>query len=196
MPEILVNRSPAPTELRRRIRQNIGRLEPGLRVVADDLLGQVSRIDLVGRAEDGAAVVVLISGEPAEDGLLTRGLAQRAWLAPRLSDWLKLNPDLAIDPAQPVRLLLIAPHFGPELCAAAFDLTPGVVRLATCRYVQTENHRSVLLELVPAAAPTAPEPREEASEDTGPPLPPFRSGLADADLIASVEAPSAKTGRY
>ncbi len=200
MPEILVNHRPAPSDLRQRIRKSLPRLEADLQVVAEDILGHVSRIDFVARDGRGGAFVVLVSDDDADDGLLTRGLAQCAWLAPRLADWTKLAPESAFDADLPVQLCLIAPCFGAELTAAAGALGNPIVTLAAWRYLQAEHQRSVLLERVGApgrASGRDPErARDEVGDDLAPRLAPFRSGIDDDDLGAPAAVPSSGTGRY
>ena len=106
------------------------RLTPPLEVLAEEVLGLVSRIDLVARDPDGAVTLVLVAGAGADLARLGEGIAQRVWLAPRLADWNQLAPHLGLAAERGVRLLLVAPHFDERTRAAADALGPDLVRLA------------------------------------------------------------------
>ena len=74
--------------------------DPPLRILAEDVLGADSSIDFVAVDPDGRVILVLI-GEDGEDReLLTRAIAQRAWVRPRIRDeiWLKLWGNLSFNP--------------------------------------------------------------------------------------------------
>ena len=75
-----------PARERLALRAALLRLEPPLEAVAEDVLGIVSRIDLVTRDPDGGVTLVLTAGAGADLARLGEGLAQCAWLAPRLAD--------------------------------------------------------------------------------------------------------------
>jgi len=170
---------PAPPrrELVREVRARAGALWPALRVVAEDVLGADASIDWVALEPGGRAVVALV-GEAGQDlELVARALAQRAWLEPRLRDWLQLAPRIGIRPEAGVRALLICPSFRGEALAAARSLGADVLSLAIYRCVRDGAGVSVLLEPV-AVAPGTPE-----SAEAPPPAPePFRTGLTDLDL--------------
>jgi hypothetical protein len=189
VPENGQPQAPSRAELRLRVRQNVDRLDPSLQVLGEDILGLVSPIDLVAQDGAGNIVLILIDDEGRDGALLTRALAQRAWLQPRLSDWLKLSPQLDIRPDAPIRSILLARDFGSETLAAVGSLRDGVVQLATYRYVAFSTKRTVLLELV-ETDPAHPASRVEGAsgEDEAAPIPAFRSGLSDADLgLSSAE---------
>src|SRR5512147_3302648 len=80
------------------------RLTPPLESIAEDVLGLVSRIDLVTRDPDGAVTLVLVARAGDDLARLGEGLAQRVWLAPRLADWNQLAPHLALSSDAGVRL--------------------------------------------------------------------------------------------
>ena len=108
---------------------------------------------------------------------MTRGLAQRAWLEPRIRDWLQLAPRIGLRPEAGVRALLICPAFRAEALAAARSLGSEVLSLASYRCVRDGSGVTVLLEPVEVAAVSVEAP--------GPPLAapePFRTGLSDLDL--------------
>ena len=155
----------------------------GFQPIAQDLLADTSRIDVFGVAGDGAAVLALLGEEDEALTLLARALAQRAWLAPRLADWLKLAPDLGVRPDAAVQALLLCPRFGPEALAAAGTVDRSTLRLVTWRFVRNGSHADVLLEPVgaPPLSSQAPAPAEPASPSA------FRTGLSEADLGLSDE---------
>lgn len=148
------------------------RLTPPLEAIAEDVLGLVSRIDLVARDPDGAVTLVLVAGAGGDLARLGEGIAQRVWLAPRLPDWNQLAPHLGLAAEHGVRVLLVAARFDERTRAAADALGPGLVRLA-----QQLPRGELDVELHPleadAAAPLrAPELAARAA--TG-----FRTGLHD-----------------
>lgn len=165
-------------ELRAALRQPHS-FEPPLRILAEDVLGADSSIDLVAVDPAGRIVLVLLAETDAEgeDGaLLTRGLAQRAWVKPRLRDWLQLGPNLEISASAPVVARLLSPHFSPETRAAADAVGPDAIELWACRSVRNGAHVGVLLE--PLTAPAAEAGLPTPSGPTGS----FRSGLSEEDL--------------
>jgi hypothetical protein len=111
-----------------------------------------------------------------------RALAQRAWVGARLGDWLQLSPRLGLALDAPVRLLLVAPGFGPPSLAAARALGEAVVDLATYRCVRNGGAIEVLLERIPGRAAGG-----EGASSPVRPLSSFRSGLGDADLSLTPE---------
>ena len=159
--------------------------EPPLRILAEDVLGADSRIDLVAADPSGQVVLVLIGDEGEDGALLTRGLAQRAWVRPRLADWLKLGPQLEIQAQAPVQVVLLCPSFSPETRAAAEDLGGEALQLYTCRSIRHPGGAVALIERI------SPLPVRFANVPTGepepPPTPRFRSGLSEDDLGLSAE---------
>ena len=124
-----------PTERRAQrerlaLRGALLRLTPPLEVIAEDVLGLVSRIDLVARDPDGAVTLVLVANTGGDLPRLGEGIAQRVWLAPRLADWNQLAPHLGLAAERGVRLLIVAPRFDERTRAAAEALGPDLVRLA------------------------------------------------------------------
>ncbi len=152
-----------------------------MRALADEILGLSSVIDLVAVDGEGCTVLVLI-GQAGEDmALVTRALAQRAWLAPRLRDWLKLAPDLGIRPEGPVRAILLAPNFQPEARAAVESIGAEALQLVT--YRRTAGDRGCVLWLEDSAS--QPTPATTQSRPAQRKLPAFRSGLSEGDLSFS-----------
>jgi hypothetical protein len=170
-------------ELRRALRERIHELGASLRVVAEEVLGESSAVDLVAIDAAGGVVLVLIGDEGDDAELFTRSLALRSWVASRLRDWAQLAPSLELRPEAPVRSILVCPAYDPETLCAARSLGEGAPELRIARCVQDGPQRSVLLEAAPAAEGGRPlrrpgEPREPA---------PFRSGLSEADLDLSAQ---------
>ena len=158
--------------------------DPPLRVLAEDVLGADSTIDLVTVDPAGRIVLVLVADDEQGAALLTRGLAQRAWVIPRLRDWLQLGPGLEISGTAPVVVRLLCPSFSPETRAAAETLS-GAIELFVCRPVRNGSETGVLLEpLLPGPAkpidgrPTSEPPARSPGSR-------FRSGLSEDDLALS-----------
>lgn len=180
LPEIQLVATPARPELRRAIRGRLAELGLGLRVIAEDLLGADGAIDLVALDPQGGVVLALLADEGGDLELMGRALAERAWVEARLADWLQLAPRLGLAEDASVRLLLLAPDFGPPALAAAQALGGAVVDLATYRCVRNGGGVEVLLERVRDRG----GPRMRASERL---LSTFRSGLDEADLCLTPE---------
>ena len=176
MPELSPCSAPPRRELVRELRARAARLWPALRVIAEDVLGADAVIDWVALEPGGGAVAVLVGEEGRDLELVTRAIAQRAWLAARLRDWLQLAPRIGLRPEAGARAIAVCPGFRPEALAAARSLGPEILTLASYRCLRDASGVSVLLELE-AVAPAA-------TNGSGPaPAPePFRTGLTDLDL--------------
>ncbi len=177
-------------QLRVQIKAALARFDPGLTVMAEDVLGASARIDLLARNRQANLVAVLIAREGEDLALFTRALAHRAWLATRLPDLRKLSPGLGVREGASVGALLLAPEFTSDTLLAASSLRVGVVRLARYRQVRAGAETAALIENVhvPAAAPS-----QEVGAPERPP-PRFRSGLTQADLGPSPSAGPAPKG--
>jgi hypothetical protein len=161
-----------PQRERLALRGALLRLTPPLETIAEDVLGAVSRIDLVARDPDGAVTVVLVAAPGGDLARLSEGIAQRAWLGPRLADWNQLAPHLALTPEPATRLLLVAPRFDERTRAAADALGRAQVRLAE---LIPRGDLDVELRMLDAAVDhPPPSPAVALRNDVG-----FRSGLAD-----------------
>ena len=178
MPEIRLVGTPQRSELRRAVRARLADLRLVLRVIAEDVLGAEGPIDWVALDPQGGVVLVLLGSEGEDLALVGRALAQRAWVEPRLRDWIQLAPRLGLEATAPVRVALLAPAFGPGALAAAGALGPSVAVLASYRCVRNGGAVEVLLEPLRDT-----RPREECPT----PASSFRSGLSDADLSLSAE---------
>ena len=98
MPDLTITRAPHRKELLRQLRPRIHAAAPELRLIARDLLGAGAPIDFVA-VDPSGGVTLLLVGEAGEDlELVARGLAQHAWVTPRVRDWLQLAPELGARP--------------------------------------------------------------------------------------------------
>jgi len=180
LPKLAFASLPPRADLLRQLRPRIDELAPGLRIVAENLLGADARIDFVGVETSGRVVLVIVGTDEEDLALVGRALAQRAWVEARLRDWLQLAPNLGVRPESGVRVWLLAPRFGAESLAAA--RAAGGVALGSYRCVRNGGlEPDALVEALaegselemPAFAP----PRAPA---------PFRTGLSDAELGLTV----------
>lgn len=166
--------SSSPAAARRRaLRRALERLDPSLKIVAEDVLALESRIDLV--AVDGQRrIVAILLAEVGEDGpALTRALAHREWLIQRLPDWLQIAPSLGADISAGVRALVVAPAFLPETLLAVGALPHGWVELLRT------SEREI-------AEPSSPLPSKKHRSQPDTALV-FRSGLSAEDLQVDEE---------
>jgi hypothetical protein len=156
----------------------LGEVVPGWQLLAKDLLGADLAIDLLGADSHGRAVLVQVGGAAGEDlELIGRALVQRAWVMPRVRDWLQLAPGLPLRPEAGVLAVLLCPAFRPEAVAATQALEPASLVLATYRVFRDGSRFEPLLEPVGVAAVEPPlQPVSPASAA------PFRTGLTDEDL--------------
>jgi len=181
LPDLSIASPPARPELIRQLRVRLDAVIPGLRVVAEALLGEDGPIDFVGIDAAGGAALVLVGAEGDDLELVARGLAERAWVEPRLKDWLQLAPNLGLRPEAGVGVVLCCPSFGPASRAAARALGRLAPVLATYRCVRNGSGVEPLVELL--EGPTAPARAGEAAGAAA--FPSFRTGLTDADLDLS-----------
>ncbi|MBW2424372.1 MAG: hypothetical protein JRG86_08990, partial [Deltaproteobacteria bacterium] len=168
MTELVWRGTPERPALRRAIRQSLLTLNPSLRFLAEDVLAESSAIDLLAIGEEHELVAIRIADAGGDLALLTRGLADRAWLRPRIVDWLKLAPELGLAPDAAIRSLLLCPDFGPETRAATRGLPEGHVELIRYRCLRDRGQLAVLLDPIrvsttPCASQThAPRPAPSA----------------------------------
>jgi hypothetical protein len=170
---------PDRAELLRRVGECLAAGEDRLEIVADQILGLESRIDLLARDGAGQVVLVLLAG--AGEDLLRLGdaLAQRSWATPRVRDWAKLAPGLGLRADLGVRTLLLAPTFDARTLAAALSLGPELIEL--CSYRCDAGALGVSVSLARPLGHEA-EGRERPSTR---PTSTFRTGLRPEDLAAS-----------
>ena len=159
---------------RRALRQALGRLEPSLRIVAEDVLALQSRIDWVAVDDQHRIVAILLVNREEDAAGFSRALAHRQWLLEHLPDWLQLAPDLGANPSAGARAILVAPSFLPETIAAAGALPADWIQLLRTN------------EAGPTVSTTAADTDTEFSQSLGPVLQDhradFRSGLSSRDL--------------
>jgi hypothetical protein len=152
-----------------------------LRVIAEELLGADATIDWVAVDAQGQVVVVLLGHAGRELELIAAGVAQRAWVRARLRDWLKLAPNLGLEPEAKVRLLLIGAAFEGTARHAAAALGDGV-ELWSYRCVGNASGVDVLLERVWGDPAPHPSPCPGSRSTNAGTSSPFRSELSDAKL--------------
>ncbi len=185
MSEVELRVAPARAHLIEQLRPRLGELVHGLHVIAEGLLGADSKIDFVGVEPTGRVVLILL-GEPGEDlQLVGQALAQRAWVEPRVRDWIQMAPSIAARPGAGVRVLLLCPSFCTQTEAAVASLGDGVISLARYRCLRDGTDMHLLLEGEARTRPLQPSPPEMSA------LPPFRTGLTDEDLGLTDEERSA-----
>lgn len=207
MRELALAPPPPAQQLRRLLRAHLSRLEPGLRVIAEDVAGLDARIDLVAADRGGRVALLLCERDPDRAlGLVAEGLAQRTAIAGRLAEWSQLAPRLELDARRSPRVLLFAPRFGAKALAAA--RAAGAIELVEYHCVRAGDQAGLLLDplerpeaAVPsgplrrgAAPPELPDPRADESTSRGrEPVTasvrrevcsraPFRTGLTALDL--------------
>jgi hypothetical protein len=188
--ELRFAEAPPREELLRSLRPRLDDAAPGLRVLAQDVLGCEAPIDFVGVGPTGGVALVLVGAAGEDLELVACGLAQRAWLAPRLRDWLQLAPDLGLRPEAGVAIVLLCPDFGPASRAAADALGEAAPRLVRYCCVRNGSGVEVLVErrLEGTQAPlrhgagARPAPPPPRAPEPGPLRSRFRTGLTDADL--------------
>lgn len=188
---------PPPREvLLRELRARIGELVSGGRVLAEDLLGLASRIDLVVAEPSGRAALVLVGGDSEGLALVGRAVAQRAWVEARLPDWLQLAPGLGLRPEAGVRALLLCPAFCAETRAAARALGGEALALISWRWIREGARTALLLQPEEGSERAAGPPRAALASprSAAPHAPVFRTGLSDADLGLSREEREALEG--
>jgi hypothetical protein len=187
--------------LRRVLRQEFERMQPPLRTLAEDILAEGSRIDLVTLDPLGAVVVVLLADRGEDLAGFTRAQAQVSWVRDRIPDWRQLAPERVL--ASEVHGLLLCPDFQPETLAAA-RIGQATVRLARYRdpddtsygrlvepiAVQQQPSEAVLPPTRTAEPSATPPPEGGATWGAREPFSPpgeFRSGLSELDLQLSHE---------
>ena len=176
MPDLALTSLPPRADLLRQLRPRIDEIAPGLRVVAEGLLGAETRVDFVGVEASGRVVLVMVGTAEDDLALVARGLAQRAWVEARLRDWLQLAPGLGMRPEAGVRVWLLAPRFRTESLAAA--RAAGGIALATYRCVRNGG---VGLDALVEAVSEAGEVDAPAAVAGHAPAQ-FRTGVSDAEL--------------
>ncbi len=167
------------SELRSRLRSRLDELRPGLHLIAEDVLGAESRIDLVTLDPAGRTTLVLIAEPDRELERVADALADRDWLAPRLADWRQLAPQLALRPEAGVSALVVGTRFGARERALARVAGKGVCELVVARAVRNGSAAGVMLESL------GDEVRDPAVPNITRVRSRFRSGLDDSEIRLS-----------
>lgn len=167
------------------LRETLERVAPSLRPIAQHVLADSIRIDLVALTGDGR-VVAVFDARHDELSSFTRALGSLAWLEAHLPDWVQIAPDLGIDPTAPPRSLLLAPTFRAETRAAADRIADGSVLLLEA----PTDRRAQDFEIAPSdgSAPKRTgmgEMPPEAQPPSREPPHPFRTHLRNRDLRPS-----------
>jgi len=181
--DLRVAEAPRRSQLVEGLRARLGEIVPALRVIAEGVLGADSRIDFVGVEPTGRVVLVLIGEEGDDLELIGRAIAQRAWVEPRIRDWIQLAPSLGVRPGAGARAVLLCSSFRHATEAAAAALGEQAVSLVRYRCLHSGGSLEILVE---------PIAREAAHVSTPPGpgpsgAPPFRTGLSHEDLGLTAE---------
>ncbi len=180
MSDLSLTTPPARAELLRQLGERLTELIPGARLLAERLLGADSRIDFVTADPSGRVILVIVGEEGQDLELIGRGLAQRAWIEPRLRDWLQLSPSLGIRPEVAIKVWLLSPSVRPESVAAANQVGSDTLAWAVYRCIRNGSQIETVLEIL-SAPPTTPA-QARALEPSPADASGFRTGLSDADL--------------
>jgi len=173
------------------LRASLGHAVPGIRLIAEGLLGADAPIDFVGLEPAGRVALILVGGHGQDLELVGRGLAQRAWVEARLDDWIQLAPNLGLRPGAQVRVLLLCPAFAAETRAAIRAVGSDVMAPVIYRCVENGAGFEVLVEHLIADEPAAGGAPPQVGRAAAPVTPPrFRTGLTDADLGLTPEEKS------
>ncbi len=165
------------------LRTRLSEVVPALRLIAEGALGADSNIDFVGVEPTGRVVLILVGEEGDDLELIGRAVAQRAWVEPRIRDWIQLAPNLGLRPGAGVRAILLCPSFRHETETAAAALGDQAVSLVRYRCLQNGGNLEILTEpIVREVARGSTPPRPDHSS-----LPAFRTGLSHEDLGLTAE---------
>ncbi len=183
MTDLRLAEAPRRSQLIEGLRSRLSEVVPALRLIAEDTLGADSRIDFVGVEPTGRVVLIFVGEEGDDLELIGRAVAQRAWVEPRIRDWIQLAPNLGVRPGAGTRAILLCPSFRYETETAAAALGDQAVTLVRYRCLQNGGNFEILTE--PIARETArgsAPPRPDRSS-----LPAFRTGLSHEDLGLTAE---------
>ena len=174
------------------LRRRLSELVPSLRPIAEDVLTDASRIDVVALDDEGSTVAVF-DAEGDDLATFTRALAATAWLEEHLPDWCQIAPELGIDASAPVRALLVANAFETETRAAARLVGSQPVVLLEAGAPSRPRRDSATPLARPGSARRLSAPTPSQREPAAPrSRHPFRTGLTDSDLGVSEASPAAK----
>ncbi len=175
--------APRRSQLIEGLRSRLSEVVPALRLIAEDTLGADSRIDFVGVEPAGRVVLILVGEEGDDLELIGRAVAQRAWVEPRIRDWIQLAPNLGVRPGAGTRAILLCPSFRHETEAAAAALGDQAVSLVRYRCLLNGGSLQILIE--PIARTTASGSTPPKLDRSG--LPAVRTGLSHEELGLTAE---------
>ncbi len=178
MADLTLTEPPRRPQLVEGLRTRLCEVIPALRLIAEGVLGADSSIDFVGVEPTGRVVLILVGEEDDDLELIARAVAQRAWVEPRIRDWIQLAPDLGVRPGAGVRAVLLCPSFRHETEAAAAALGDQAVSLVRYRPLLNGGTLQILIEPIArelAGGSSLPRPDRSG-------LPAFRTGLSHEDL--------------
>src|SRR5258707_10196484 len=98
------------------VRQHVDSLEEGLRYVHHQRITGSGRLDVL-LADSGNSLILAELKVVEDDGMLFQALDYYDYVSSHLEALARLYSAFSIDPAQPVRLFLIAPSFSQSLIA-------------------------------------------------------------------------------
>jgi hypothetical protein len=174
---------PRRPQLIEELRTRLSEVVPALRLIAEGVLGADSSIDFVGVEPTGRVVLILVGEEGDDLELIGRAVAQRAWVEPRIRDWIQLAPNLGVRPGAGARAVLLCPSFRRETETAAAALGDQAVSLVRYRSLLNGGALQILIEPIDrevAGGSNPPRP-----DRTG--VPAFRTGLSHEDLELTEE---------
>jgi hypothetical protein len=174
---------PRRSQLVEGLRTRLGEVVPTLRLIAEGVLGADSSIDFVGVEPTGRVVLVLIGEEGDDLELIGRAIAQRAWVEPRIRDWVQLAPNLGVRPGAGARAVLLCPSFRHATETAATALGDQTISLVRYRCLHNRGSLEILVEPVAREVARASAPPKPDSSGA----PPFRTGLSHEDLGLTAE---------
>jgi len=174
---------PRGPQLLERLRARLSEIVPSLRLIAESVLGADSNIDFVGVEATGRVVLIFVGEEGDDLELIGRAVAQRAWVEPRIRDWIQLAPNLGMRPGAGTRAVLLCPSFRHETEVAAAALGDQTVSLLRYRCLQNGGNLEILIE--PVAREIARSAAPAKPNHSGRPA--FRTGLSHEDLGLTAE---------
>ena len=183
MADLTLAEPPRRPQLIEGLRTRLSEVVPALQLIAEGVLGANSSIDFVGVEPTGRVVLILVGEKDDDLELIALAIAQRAWVEPRIRDWIQLAPNLGLRPGAGVRVVLLCPSFRHETEAAAAALGDQTVSLVRYRYLLNGGNLEIFIE--PIDRKVALESTPSKADRSG--LPAFRTGLNHEDLGLTAE---------
>lgn len=183
MVDLKLANPPRRSQLLEGLRGRLCEVVPALRLIAEGVLGADASIDFVGVEPTGRVVLILVGEEGDDLELIGRAVAQRAWVEPRIRDWIQLAPNLGVRPGAGARAVLLCPSFRHETEVAAAALGDPAVCLLRYRCLLNAGNLEILIEPIArevARGSTPPRPDRSG-------VPAFRTGLSHEDLGLTAE---------